>query len=103
MKYAVEMGSGAVIYIISFVKIGSGIQKLMGGGGGTQTHRQLGDGISLLLFIKNKESRLNPLWIRLSCPSLFKFCRILIELLHGIKLLTTLIEKITFPKKLIPD
>jgi hypothetical protein len=32
MKYAVEMGSGAMIYIPSFVKIGSGIQKLMGGG-----------------------------------------------------------------------
>jgi hypothetical protein len=27
------MGSGAVIYVPSFVKIGSGIQKLMGGGG----------------------------------------------------------------------
>jgi hypothetical protein len=34
MKYAVEMGSGAaMIYIPSFIKIGSGIQKLMGGGG----------------------------------------------------------------------
>jgi hypothetical protein len=31
MKYAAEMGSGAMIYIPSFVKIGSGIQKLMGG------------------------------------------------------------------------
>jgi hypothetical protein len=31
MKYAVEMGSGAVIYIPSFIHIGSGIQKLMGG------------------------------------------------------------------------
>jgi hypothetical protein len=31
MKYAVEMGSGAVIYIPSFIKIGSGIQKLIGG------------------------------------------------------------------------
>jgi hypothetical protein len=31
MKYAVEMGSGAMIYIPSFVKIGSGIQKLLGG------------------------------------------------------------------------
>jgi hypothetical protein len=34
MKYAVEMGSGAMIYIPSFIKICSGIQKLMGG-----THR----------------------------------------------------------------
>jgi hypothetical protein len=30
MKYAVEMGSGAVIYIPSLIQIGSGIQKLMG-------------------------------------------------------------------------
>jgi hypothetical protein len=29
MKYAVEMGSGAMIYILSFIKIGSGIQKLI--------------------------------------------------------------------------
>jgi hypothetical protein len=28
MKYVVEMGSGAMIYIPSFIKIGSGIQKL---------------------------------------------------------------------------
>jgi hypothetical protein len=33
MKYAVEMGSGAMLYTPSFIKIGSGIQKLMGGGG----------------------------------------------------------------------
>jgi hypothetical protein len=32
MKYAVEMGSGAVIYIPSFIKIGSGFQKLIRGG-----------------------------------------------------------------------
>jgi hypothetical protein len=32
MKYAVEMGSGAMIYIPSFIKIGSGIQKLIEGG-----------------------------------------------------------------------
>jgi hypothetical protein len=31
MKYAVEMGSGAMIYIPSFITIGSGVQKLMGG------------------------------------------------------------------------
>jgi hypothetical protein len=29
MKYAAEMGSGAMIYIPSFIKPGSGIQKLM--------------------------------------------------------------------------
>jgi hypothetical protein len=38
MKYAVEMGSGAMIYIPSFIPIGSGSQKLMGGGG--DPHRQ---------------------------------------------------------------
>jgi hypothetical protein len=32
MKYVVEIGSGAVICIQSFIKIASGIQKLMGGG-----------------------------------------------------------------------
>jgi hypothetical protein len=48
MKYAVEMGSGAMIYIPSFIKIGSGIQKFMVGGGYTHTHRQHGDRISLL-------------------------------------------------------
>jgi hypothetical protein len=31
MKYAVEMGSVAMTYVPSFIKIGSGIQKLMGG------------------------------------------------------------------------
>jgi hypothetical protein len=29
MKYAVEMDSGAMIYIPSFMKFGSGIQKVM--------------------------------------------------------------------------
>jgi hypothetical protein len=33
MKYAIGMGSGAMIHIPSFIKIGSGIQKLIGGGG----------------------------------------------------------------------
>jgi hypothetical protein len=53
MKYAVEMGSGAMIYISSFIKIGSGIQKLMGWN--MQTHRQHEDRISLLLlYFENK-------------------------------------------------
>jgi hypothetical protein len=29
MKYAVEMGSGALIYVPSFIKIGSSIQNLI--------------------------------------------------------------------------
>jgi hypothetical protein len=31
MKYAADMVSGAMIYILNFIKIGSGIQKLIGG------------------------------------------------------------------------
>jgi hypothetical protein len=36
MKYAIEMGSGAVIYISSFVYIGADIQRLIMGRGYTQ-------------------------------------------------------------------
>jgi hypothetical protein len=39
MKYDVEMGSGAMIYILSFIKTGSGIKKINRGiYTGTQTH-----------------------------------------------------------------
>jgi hypothetical protein len=44
------MGSGAVIFLPSFITIGSGVRKLMGGGG--DTHRKLRDLISLLYFFK---------------------------------------------------
>jgi hypothetical protein len=54
MRYAVEIGSGDMTYIPSFVKTGSDIQKLVAGA--TQKHRQHGDRISLLFL--NKESRL---------------------------------------------
>jgi hypothetical protein len=37
MKYAVEMGSGVMICILSFIEIGYGIQKLIGGFTDTQT------------------------------------------------------------------
>jgi hypothetical protein len=53
MKYAVEMGSGAMIYIPNFIKIGSAIQKLI------HWHRQEGDSISLL-----RESRLITIIIK---------------------------------------
>jgi hypothetical protein len=47
MNYAVEMGLGVVIYKPSFIKIGSGVQKLIGGDTythtQTHTHRQEGD------------------------------------------------------------
>jgi hypothetical protein len=36
MNYAIEMGTGTMIYIPYFIKNGSGIQKLIGGG---YTHR----------------------------------------------------------------
>jgi hypothetical protein len=52
------MGSVAKIYIPSFIEIGSGMQKIMGGGGDSHIYRQHGDLISLLLFVQNKESRL---------------------------------------------
>jgi hypothetical protein len=31
MKYTVDMASGAMIYVPGFVKIGPGVQKLIGG------------------------------------------------------------------------
>jgi hypothetical protein len=56
MKYAVEVGACVVIYIPSFMKIGSGIQKLTRGiHRHTQTECDLR---SLVLFFENKESRL---------------------------------------------
>jgi hypothetical protein len=57
MKYTVEMGLGAMICIPSFVKIGSGVQKLTGRD--SRTHRQHVDLISLLsFFFQSKKSRL---------------------------------------------
>jgi hypothetical protein len=53
MKYAVQMSSGAMIYIPSFMKIRSDIQTLIG-----RTQRQQGDRTRLLLLFRNKESRL---------------------------------------------
>jgi hypothetical protein len=47
MKYTAEMDSGVMIYIPNFIKIGSGIEKLMGRGE-SETYRQHGDNISLL-------------------------------------------------------
>jgi hypothetical protein len=37
MEYAVEMGSGAMTYVLSFIKIGSGTEMLIGWD--VQTHR----------------------------------------------------------------
>jgi hypothetical protein len=46
MKYAVEMGSNAMICVPAFIEIGSGIQKLIERD--SLTHKQNGDRISLL-------------------------------------------------------
>jgi hypothetical protein len=48
MKYAVKMGSAAIIYILNFMKTGSGIEKLTGRDSQTQTHKEHGNRISLL-------------------------------------------------------
>jgi hypothetical protein len=56
MNYAVLMGLFAMIYwyIPSFIKAGSGIQKLIGGDAhtDTDTHRQEGDFIGFIYFFK---------------------------------------------------
>jgi hypothetical protein len=60
MKYAIERGSGAGMYVPSFIKFGSGIKKLMGGGG---LHRRTDTktGFTLhksALYFQNQESKL---------------------------------------------
>jgi hypothetical protein len=58
IKHAVEMGSGATIQVPSFIKIGSAIQKLMGGHTNTHTHTHTQEGDLIhLISILNKESR----------------------------------------------
>jgi hypothetical protein len=54
MKCTVELDSGAMIYMPSYVKIGSGIEKLIGCGGDVETHRQRGLRINLLFFLIRK-------------------------------------------------
>jgi hypothetical protein len=49
MKYTVGIGSGAMIHMPSLIKIGSGIQKLIGGD--SQIQRQHGIRISSRLKI----------------------------------------------------
>jgi hypothetical protein len=56
MKYAIEMSSGAMTYIPSFIKIGSGIRKLMGGA--HSDTQQQGYLISLFLFSQIRKVRL---------------------------------------------
>jgi hypothetical protein len=51
MKYVIEMGSGAMIYIPSFMKIGLAIQKLIEGD--TQTAQSL----HKPTFIRSKQGK----------------------------------------------
>jgi hypothetical protein len=53
MNHVVEMGSGAMIHIPSFMKIGSDIQKLMEG----YTDTQSDDLISIILFLKKRKKK----------------------------------------------
>jgi hypothetical protein len=55
MKYAVEVGSVTMIYIPCFIKT---LRNSKVNTGESQTHRENGDPISLLLFFQNKKSRL---------------------------------------------
>jgi hypothetical protein len=56
MKYTVKMGSVAITRTPSFIKSGSGIQQLREWGfTDTQTHRQHGELIGLLLFLKTRK------------------------------------------------
>jgi hypothetical protein len=52
MKYAVGMGSGAMIYIQSFIRFFQAFRRCYGGYTyiQSQTHREQGDLIRLLLF-----------------------------------------------------
>jgi hypothetical protein len=56
LLYAAETGSGGVMHIPSFIKIGLGVQKLIRG-----IHTQKDDLISLFFFFQNKGS-----WLKVS-------------------------------------
>jgi hypothetical protein len=60
MNYAVDLATDDMMHIPSFIKLGSGIQKLIGGVH-KHTGRQHGDTISLLLFTTGQLIRKNPL------------------------------------------
>jgi hypothetical protein len=56
MKYAVEMGSGIVLYVWGFVKIGLGIQEYVGG----YTGRRRSNKSTLEKYAKNVPFSENP-------------------------------------------
>jgi hypothetical protein len=53
MNYAVEMGSGVMVYIPSFIKIGSVIQKLKGEGGRLKTSHFINHLCFSLIFVQS--------------------------------------------------
>jgi hypothetical protein len=55
MKYAVEMGSGAMSYTPNFTKIGSAIQKLIGGDTDTERTWSLHRTTFIFFFKMRKE------------------------------------------------
>jgi hypothetical protein len=63
MKYAAEMGSGAMIYVPSFMKSGSGNQKLIGAGEGIHrlTAWRSHESILICQDKKIRLKKLNPL------------------------------------------
>jgi hypothetical protein len=62
MKYAMEMGSGAMIEIPIFIKLAQAFKSLQEGFTDTQIHRGHGDCISLFSLFQNEESRLKILF-----------------------------------------
>jgi hypothetical protein len=56
MKYDIEMGSGAMIYIPSIIKTGSGIRKFDKGGTNTQVAYAY-----FYFFFQNKKSKLKSI------------------------------------------
>jgi hypothetical protein len=64
MKSAVEIASCGMIYVLSFIKINSGIKKFLGGIHMHHTHRQQGNFISLLLFLQIKGSMLTTVLLQ---------------------------------------
>jgi hypothetical protein len=65
MKYTVEIGLDAMIYIPSLIKIGSGILRLIEG---IYRHTE-SKVISLLLFFSNKENGLRSFSAAIPVPS----------------------------------
>jgi hypothetical protein len=63
MNCAIEVGTGAMIFVLNFIKIVSGIRKLTGVKLCMQIDRHKGDVTSQHLFFQNKgsEQKMNPI------------------------------------------